>query len=332
MAKVFIDLGNNRLALPVFTTFTLSLQLPCFFSQVRYTIKHIYYCEVIDFGLNRLVLSIFSQVVVVILKFELLSKSYETLFSTEIFFTRASQVFDETVKSTLKKERKSSSRPQSKRRRRNRSSQKIFSSLTRTKQIWNWYDYCPSIATNTTHTHTWRPPVWPVGLIVFSILATFSDQTLQNSIFFVKVGAKLCPKQNKPSINCQSLRRFRQSCKISPNRVTLSRTPTISSNKLCTLAICRTDSLCHHALLPPLTLYTHSFRVTRILPYSLSLPPFASPHSITNSPSLSLSLCKPTLYDKFTLSHTQSYFKLFISLSLSLSLSQSFSRVSLIEI
>ena len=152
MAKEFIDLGNNRLALPVFTTFTLSLQLPCFFSQVRYTIKHIYYCEVIDFGLNRLVLSIFSQVVVVILKFELLSKSYETLFSTEIFFTRASQVFDETVKSTLKKERKSSSRPQSKRRRRNRSSQKIFSSLTRTKQIWNWYDYCPSIATNTTHT------------------------------------------------------------------------------------------------------------------------------------------------------------------------------------
>ena len=166
------------------------------------------------------------------------------------------------------------------------------------------------------HTHTWRPPVWPDGLIVFSILATFSDQTLQNSIFFVKVGAKLCPKQNKPSINCQSLRRFRQSCKISPNRVTLSRPPTISSNKLCTLAICRTDSLCHHALLPPLTLYTHSFRVTRILPYSLSLPPFASPHSITNSPSLSLSLCKPTLYDKFTLSHTQSYFKLFISLSI----------------
>ena len=151
MAKEFIDLGNNRLALPVFTTFTLSLQLPCFYYQVRYTIKHIYDCEVIDFGLNRPVLSIFSQVVVVILKFELLSKSYETLFSTEIFFTRASQVFDETVKSTLKKERKSSSRPQSKRRR-NRSSQKIFSSLTRTKQIWNWYDYCPSIATNTTHT------------------------------------------------------------------------------------------------------------------------------------------------------------------------------------
>ena len=73
----------------------------------------------------------------------------------------------------------------------------------------------------TTHLTTTTASVtrWLDYVSYFGHLGTATKE-LHN--FLAKVYLKLCPSQNKLAMNCQSLLKFRQSGKISPNLVTMT--------------------------------------------------------------------------------------------------------------